>query len=45
MLVAWKLGPALAAGNTVVLKPSEYTSASALEFVKLVERAGSRKGW
>ena len=44
MLVAWKLGPALAAGNTVVLKPSEYTSASALEFVKLVERAGFPKG-
>ena len=28
MLVAWKLAPALAAGNTVVLKPSEFTSAS-----------------
>ena len=44
MLVAWKLGPALAAGNTVVLKPSEYTSASLLEFVKLVEQAGFPKG-
>ncbi|MCB0307664.1 MAG: aldehyde dehydrogenase family protein, partial [Calditrichaeota bacterium] len=36
MLVAWKLAPALAAGCTVVIKPSEYTSASLLEFVKLV---------
>ena len=44
MLTAWKLGPALAAGNTVVLKPSEYTSASALEFVRLVEQAGFPKG-
>ena len=44
MLTAWKLGPALAAGNTVVLKPSEYTSASALAFVELVERAGFPKG-
>ena len=30
LLTAWKLAPALAAGNTVVIKPSEYTSASAL---------------
>ncbi|HEX6004364.1 MAG TPA: aldehyde dehydrogenase family protein, partial [Burkholderiales bacterium] len=36
LLLAWKLAPALAAGNTVVVKPSEYTSASALEFMKLV---------
>jgi aldehyde dehydrogenase (NAD+) len=44
MLAAWKLAPALAAGNTVVLKPSEFTSASALEFVKLVEEAGFPPG-
>ena len=44
MLVAWKLAPALAAGNTMVLKPSEYTSASALAFVKLVEEAGFPAG-
>ncbi|MFQ5766165.1 MAG: aldehyde dehydrogenase family protein, partial [Rhodospirillales bacterium] len=44
LLTAWKLAPALAAGNTVVLKPSEFTSASALEFVKLVEQAGFPKG-
>src|SRR5712691_3127762 len=43
-LTAWKLAPALAAGNTVVLKPSEYTSASALELMKLVELAGFPPG-
>ena len=36
MLAAWKLAPALAAGCTVVIKPSEYTSASMLEFCRLV---------
>jgi (Z)-2-((N-methylformamido)methylene)-5-hydroxybutyrolactone dehydrogenase len=44
LLTAWKLAPALAAGNTVVLKPSEYTSASLLEFMKLVEDAGFPPG-
>ena len=44
LLTAWKLAPALAAGNTVVIKPSEYTSASTLEFIKLVEQAGFPKG-
>jgi acyl-CoA reductase-like NAD-dependent aldehyde dehydrogenase len=44
LLTAWKLAPALAAGNTVVLKPSEYTSASLLEFMKLVEQAGFPAG-
>ncbi len=44
LLVAWKLAPALAAGNTVVIKPSEYTSASVLEFMKLVEESGFPKG-
>ena len=44
LLTAFKLAPALAAGNTFVLKPSEYTSASALEFVKLVEAAGFPPG-
>jgi aldehyde dehydrogenase (NAD+) len=36
LLVGWKLAPALAAGCTVVIKPSEFTSASLLEFMKLV---------
>lgn len=44
MLLTWKLAPLLAAGNTVVIKPSEHTSASALEFVKLFEQAGFPPG-
>jgi aldehyde dehydrogenase (NAD+) len=44
LLVAWKLAPALAAGNTVVIKPSEYASASTLAFMKLVEEAGFPPG-
>ncbi len=44
LLTAWKLAPALAAGNTVVLKPSEFTSASAFEFVKVLEEAGFPPG-
>jgi (Z)-2-((N-methylformamido)methylene)-5-hydroxybutyrolactone dehydrogenase len=44
LLTAWKLAPALAAGNTIVIKPSEYTSASVLEFMKLVEQAGFPPG-
>ena len=44
MLLAWKLAPALAAGCTVVVKPSEFTSVSTLEFIKLVEEAGFPAG-
>ena len=44
MLAAWKLAPALAAGNTVVLKPSEHASASTLELMALIERAGFPPG-
>jgi aldehyde dehydrogenase (NAD+) len=44
LLLAWKLAPALAAGCTAVVKPSEFTSASTLEFVKLVEEAGFPPG-
>lgn len=44
MLTTWKLAPALAAGNSVVIKPSEFTSASVLEFVKLIEEAGAPAG-
>ena len=43
-LVAVKIGPALAAGNTVVLKASEYASAAMLEFGKIVEEAGFPPG-
>ncbi len=44
LLTAFKLAPALAAGNTVVIKPSEFTSASALEFVELFAEAGFPPG-
>jgi aldehyde dehydrogenase (NAD+) len=44
LLTAWKIAPALAAGCTVVLKPSEFTSASTLEFVRLFEEAGFPPG-
>ena len=43
-LVAVKIGPALAAGNTVVLKASEHASATMLEFGKLIEKAGIPPG-
>ncbi|MET1026347.1 MAG: aldehyde dehydrogenase [Dongiaceae bacterium] len=44
MLATWKLAPALAAGNTIVWKPSEYSSVSALAFGKLFEEAGLPPG-
>ena len=44
LMLAWKIAPALAAGNTVVLKPAEYTSLSALYFAELCEEAGLPKG-
>ena len=43
-LVAVKIGPALAAGNTVVLKASEHASAAMLEFGKLIAEAGIPPG-
>jgi aldehyde dehydrogenase (NAD+) len=44
LLGAWKLAPALAAGNTFVWKPSEHSSVSALEFGRLFEQAGFPPG-
>lgn len=44
MLLAWKLAPALAAGNTAVVKPSEFTSVSTLEFMELIKEAGFPDG-
>lgn len=44
MLATWKLAPALAAGNTIVWKPSEFSSVSALEFARLFEKAGFPPG-
>ena len=43
-LSAVKIGPALAAGNTIVLKASEHGSAAMLEFARLIERAGIPPG-
>lgn len=43
-LLSTKLGPALATGNTIVIKPSEVSSAPILEFVKLIEDVGLPKG-
>jgi aldehyde dehydrogenase (NAD+) len=43
-LLANKLPPALAAGNTAVVKPSEYTPASTLEMARLIEEAGFPPG-
>ncbi len=44
VLTVWKLAPALAAGNTVVVKPSEYSSASMLYLAKLFDEAGFPPG-
>ena len=44
LLLAWKLAPALAAGNTAVIKPSEFTSASTLELMELTKQAGFPDG-
>lgn len=44
LLTAWKLAPALAAGNTVVVKPSEYASASLLGLARLFQEVGFPKG-
>jgi acyl-CoA reductase-like NAD-dependent aldehyde dehydrogenase len=43
-IAAWKLGPALAAGNTVVLKPAELTPLTALEFERIALEAGIPEG-
>lgn len=44
LLIGWGIAPALAAGNTVVIKPAEDTPLSALYFCKLVEESGIPKG-
>src|SRR5947208_2288655 len=44
LITSWKIGPALAAGNTVVLKPSEMTSLTAIRLAELALEAGLPPG-
>ncbi len=44
LMLAWKIAPALAAGNTVVLKPAEYTPLTALAFAEICREAGLPPG-
>ena len=44
LMLAWKIAPALAMGNTVVLKPAEYTSLTALLFADICRQAGLPRG-
>ena len=44
LMLAWKVAPALAAGNTVVMKPAEYTPLTALRFAELVHEIGLPSG-
>ncbi|KZT24318.1 aldehyde dehydrogenase [Neolentinus lepideus HHB14362 ss-1] len=44
MMLSWKLGPALATGCTIVLKPSEFTPLTALRMCELVQEAGFPAG-
>ena len=44
LMLAWKIAPALAMGNTVVLKPAEFTSLTALRFAELCDEIGLPPG-
>src|SRR5439155_18732414 len=44
LMLAWKIAPAIAAGNCVVLKPAEFTSLTALKFAELCQEAGLPPG-
>jgi len=44
LMLSWKIAPALAAGNTVVLKPAEFTSITAIAFAEICEAVGLPKG-
>jgi len=44
LMLAWKIAPALATGNTVVLKPAEYTPLTALAFAEICNEVGLPKG-
>ena len=43
MMLAWKIAPAMATSNTVVIKTSELTPLSALKMAELIKEAGFRK--
>lgn len=43
-MLAWKLGPALATGNSIVLKPSEFTPLTAIRTAHLINEAGFPPG-
>ena len=44
LMAAWKIAPAIALGNTIVLKPAKFTPLSALLFAEICEMAGLPKG-
>ncbi|KAG2004264.1 aldehyde dehydrogenase, variant 2 [Coprinopsis cinerea AmutBmut pab1-1] len=44
LMLAWKIGPALATGNTIVLKPSEFTPLTAIRMCSLIQEAGFPPG-
>jgi len=44
MIAVWKIAPALAAGNTIVIKPASYTPLTTIKLIELMEKAGLPKG-
>ncbi|MGZ8289766.1 MAG: aldehyde dehydrogenase family protein [Telluria sp.] len=44
LMLAWKIAPAMAAGNTIVFKPAEFTSLTALLFAEICQQAGVPAG-
>jgi aldehyde dehydrogenase (NAD+) len=45
LMAAWKIAPALACGNTVVLKPAETTPLTALRLAEIFQEIGCRRAW
>ena len=43
-MFSWKIGPALATGNTIVMKPSEFTPLTAIKMCQLIQEAGFPAG-
>ena len=44
LMMAWKIGPALATGNCIILKPSEFTALTAIRMAELIHEAGFPPG-